>query len=66
MIIYQSVFGWISTILTVACLVWCIGLALFVIVKSIVNKIKAKKEMKKDLESFEKLKKRKFGTKKND
>ena len=63
--IYMSVFSWISTILSIACVVWLFGLAIFVIVKSILHKVKSKKQMKQDLEDYEKSKKRKFGMKKD-
>ena len=44
--IYQSVFGWISTILSICCFVWVFCLLIFVLVKSIVRKVKYKKEQK--------------------
>lgn len=50
--INATAFSWISTILTIVCLCWCIGLGLFVLIRSIVFKIRAKREMKKDLEEF--------------
>lgn len=48
--IYATVFSWISTILTIVCLFWCVGLGLYVLVRSIIRRIKEKREMKKDLE----------------
>lgn len=48
MIIQMSVFSWISSILTLLCFVWLIGLGVFVIVRKIIFTVKAKKEIKKD------------------
>lgn len=62
--IYQSVFSWISTILTIVCLVWCIGLGLFVLIKWIIGKIKQKKQIKEDLEQYNKHNNRRLGSKK--
>lgn len=45
--IYQSVFGWISTILSIACGVWLIGLGIFVIVRLIIEKVQAKRLISK-------------------
>ena len=59
--IYMSVFSWISTILSILCFVWLIGLGVFVLVRSIVLKVKSKKEMKQDLQDYKKLRKRKHG-----
>ena len=58
----MSVFSWISTIVSVLCLVWLLGLGVFVLVRSIVLKVKAKKEMKEDLKDYHKSSKRKLGS----
>lgn len=47
----MSVFSWISVILTGLCFVWLIGLAIFCLVRFIVLKVRAKKEIKKYDES---------------
>ena len=47
MIVYQSVFGWISTVLTILCFAWLVGLGIFVLVKFIIEKVKAKKLISK-------------------
>lgn len=60
--IYMSTFSWISTILSILCLVWCIGLGVFVLIKKIIDKIKSKKEMKQDLDEHKKLHHRKYGS----
>ena len=46
--IYMSVFSWISSILSLLCLVWLIGLGVFVLVRKIILSVKAKKEIKQD------------------
>ena len=47
MITQMSVFSWISVILTGICFAWLVGLAIFCLVRFIVLKVKAKKEIKK-------------------
>lgn len=47
MITQMSVFSWISAILTGLCFLWLIGLSIFCLVRFIVLKVKAKKEIKK-------------------
>lgn len=66
MITFQSVFGWISTVLSIACLVWLLGLGVFVFVRSIVLKVKAKKEMKQDLQDVKKLRNCRNGSDEDD
>lgn len=46
MITQLNVISWISAVLSVLCVVWLIGLGIFVLVKIIVNKFKMKKEQK--------------------
>lgn len=60
--IYQSVFGWISTIMTILCLLWCVGLGIFCIVKAIIKRAKAKKELKEALKEHELKKGRSLGS----
>lgn len=59
--IYQSVFGWISTILTICCFVWIIGLLIFVLIKSIIRKVRYKKEQKELVGKHEQEKGRFYG-----
>lgn len=46
--IYTDVFTIISAVLTALCLIWCIGLGLFVLIRMIVRKIKFKRLMKQE------------------
>ena len=62
MILFASVFSWISTILSIACVVWLLGLGVFVLVRSIILKVKSKKEMNEDLKVAKKQYRRKFGS----
>jgi len=66
MIIYMNVMSWISTIISILCGVWLLGLAIFCIVRAIINKVRLKKEMKEDLKEYRKLRKSKYGSDKDD
>lgn len=46
MITQLNVISWISAVLSVLCVVWLIGLGIFVLVKVFINKFKMKKEQK--------------------
>lgn len=56
----MSAFSIISLVITAISFVWLLGLAIFVIVKAIIQKVKAKKEIKSNLVEFEKTKGRKY------
>lgn len=45
--IYQSVFSWISTVLSILCGVWLVGLALFCLIRWIIFKVRAAKDISK-------------------
>lgn len=59
--IYQSVFGWISTIFTILCFAWVIGLLIFVLIRWIIQKVKFKKEQKELINTHEKQRAKRFG-----
>ena len=62
----MNVMSWISTIISILCGVWLLGLAIFCIVRAIINKVRLKKEMKEDLKEYRKLRKSKYGSDKDD
>ena len=43
----MTIFSKISIILSIICAIWLVGLAVFCIIRAIVLKVKAKKEIKK-------------------
>lgn len=45
--ILGSIFSTISAVLTGLCILWCIGLGIYVLVRFIIRKIKFKRELKK-------------------